>query len=136
MATTAFKRKKTNLLKKTLWQSGLILIGTMLWIALFRINDNLAFNEAWESIISIQGLFVGFLTMATGIISNLVIGQNKIMDEVVITFVLVLIAGLTEAWGIGLRPGFLPTLTITVYLETKIWINYIQEKKFLKRTNR
>ncbi len=135
MATTAFKRKKTNLLKKALWQSGLVLIGVTAWVALFKINDDLAFSEAWKSMISIQGLFVAFLAVVTGIISNLVIGQ-KITDEVIIIFILVLVAGLIEAWGMRLEPVFLPALIIIVYLETKIWINYIQEKKFLKRTNR
>lgn len=135
--TTIFKKKENGLLRKALWQSSLVLLGVTTWVVLFRINDNLAFEEAWKSIISIQGLFVASLAITTGVISNLFIGNRyRVMDEVLISFILILVAGLIEAWGLGLRPAFLPALMILFYLTVKIWANYRQEKKFLKRTKR
>ena len=133
----AFKKIKTIILRRALLQSGLVLIGATTWIALFRINDPLAFSEAWKSILSIQGVFLSCLAMMAGIISHLFIGKkNKIIDEALIAFILIMMAGFAEAWGMGLRPAFLPALIMVVYLMTRVWINYNTEAKLLVRASR
>lgn len=135
--TVSLKRKKTSILRKALVRSGLVLIGAATWIALFRINDPLAFSEAWKSVISMQGIFLAFMGLIAGIVSYLLIDSRyRIVDEALIAFFLIILAGLAEAWGMGLRPAFLPALIMVVYLMTKIWMNYGNEIKLIKRAYR
>lgn len=131
----SFKKRKREILRRALWQSGLVLIGATTWISLFRINDPLAFSEAWKSMISIQGVFLSCLAIMAGIISHALVGnrQYRVVDEALFAFILIIMAGLAEAWGMGLRPAFLPALVMVVYLMTKIWMNYNADKRLLKR---
>ena len=137
MAVPLIKRKKERALRKALSQSLIVLIGASIWIALFRINDPLALSEAWKSIISLQGIFLSFGAIIAGIISYTFIGgRYKTIDEALVATFLILLAGLTEAWGLGARPAFLPALIIVIYLMTKIWMSYRSQIKLLKRAYR
>ncbi len=130
-----FKKRMESILRKALWQSGLVLIGAVIWIALFRINDPLALSEAWKIIISVQGIFLAGVALIGGVVSHLLVSKN-FLEEELIAFLLIIIAGLTEAWGTGLRPAFLPAFIIAVYALTKIWLHYKAEIRRLKRAYR
>lgn len=133
----ALKRRRTGILMKSLLQSAVVLTGAFAWIALFRINDPLALSEAWKSMISMQGIFLAFMGFVAGIISHILISSRyRIVDEALIAFLLIMMAGLAEAWGMGLRPAFLPALIMVIYLQTKVWMSYSHEIKFIKRVYR
>ncbi|NCN21937.1 hypothetical protein GW934_00390 [Candidatus Falkowbacteria bacterium] len=135
--TIFLKKRRGSILKKALFQSVLVLTGAFAWIALFRINDPCVLNDdVFKSVISLQGVFLVFAGLIAGTVSHILMSNNssRIINEALIAFILIIIAGLIEAWGMGMKPAFLPALIMVVYLLVKIWMNYSDKTEFIKRT--
>lgn len=131
---STLRAKKRAILNRALWQSALVLIGLISWVALFKINDPIAIQRFWLSVIAIPSFFLTIAAIVTAMIYKVAFatGPNKKEAEALLVISLILMAGLAEAWTSHSAPAFLPALTMAFYLLTRILIGYLVEIGKLK----
>lgn len=119
------KSKKLLLAKPFFWRSLLVIVCGLAWIGILSINDENVFSQASEVIFSLRGIFLMFLALVMALLSTLLVNkETRFKDEVIFAFLIFLMAGLAEVWGMGMRPVFLPATTMVVYILAKIWIEF------------
>ena len=121
----SLKRKRLLLAKSYFWRSLLVIVCGLAWIGILSINDESAFVQAGDVIFSLQGVFLMFLALVMALLSTLVATKaTRFKDEALFAFLIFLMAGLAEVWGMKMRPVFLPATTMVIYVLAKIWIDF------------
>lgn len=116
------KKKLSNRLwLRVIW----IIVALMIWLSVCSLADKNIYDDIWTTLFSVHSFFINLMTVIIAMLSFAYIKKvNQMWSELTALYLILISAGLTEAWGMTQIPVVLPSVAVSIYIITRLVIKY------------